>query len=183
MRTVTLLWRAIAKDRSLQREEWQGMHSLAIPRLVEKALLLMRNAYRILLGYSIHAISSLYILCWRRQFSMLWFGCIACLLFRSRFDIWILLWIALRTNDLEDAKFSSLQVPVVPGMTLCPFGSTQRSPSVRNSDRWQACWILPSLDAFAECGVGRALSVSQIWIKVAFFGGVVEASVSGKASL
>ena len=93
MRTVTLLWCAIAKDRSLQREEWQGMHSLTIPRLVEKALLLMRNAYRILLGNSIHAISSLYILCWKRQFSMLWFGCIACLLFRSRFDIWILLWI------------------------------------------------------------------------------------------
>ena len=67
------------------------MHSLTIPRLVEKALLLMRNAYRILLGYSIHA-------------------------------------------------------------------------------------------AFAECGIGRALSVPQIWIKVAFFGRVVEASVSGKAS-
>ena len=41
----------------------------------------------------------------------------------------------LGSDDFEDVKFSSLQVPIVPGMTLCPFGSTQRSPSVRNSDR------------------------------------------------
>ena len=69
------------------------MHSLAIPRLVKKALLLMRNAYRILLGYSIHAISNI------------------------------------------------------------------------------------SIHAL------KILYMHQIWIKVAFFGGVVEASVSGKASL
>ena len=58
------------------------------------------------------------------------------------------------------------------------------SPSRESSSFDEECiqdftWI----HALAECDVGRVLSVSQIWIKVAFFGGVVEASVSGKASL
>ena len=102
-RSVTLLWRFTAEDRSLQREEWQEMHSSAIPRLLEKALLLTRNAYRILLGYSTDAISrsarnypcvpagvTFCIPCWRRGLHGMFYSLsttIPCLAYVTEFSI------------------------------------------------------------------------------------------------
>ena len=83
-RSVTLLWRFTAEDRSLQREEWQEMHSSAIPRLLEKALLLTRNAYRIPAGVTFC------IPCWRRGLHGMFYSLsttIPCLAYVTEFSI------------------------------------------------------------------------------------------------